>query len=44
VETGIFDFLEHLPDKILKHNNLDFVTVSEAVEKYNAIGEIFKKT
>ena len=35
-----FDFLEHLPDKILKHNHLDFITVSEAVEKYNSIGEI----
>ena len=39
-ETGIFDFLEHLPDNILKHNHLDFVTVSEAVDKYNSMGEI----
>ena len=39
-ETGIFDFLRHLPSQILCHDNLDFVTVSEAVERYQAVGEI----
>ncbi len=39
-ETGIFDFLEHLPDSILNYNHLDFVTVSEAVERYNPIGDV----
>ena len=39
-ETGIFDFLNYLPEKILKYKNLDFVTVSEAVERYNTVGEI----
>jgi len=39
-ETGIFDFLSHLPGKVLNQKYLDFVTVSEAVERYNAIGEI----
>jgi len=40
IETGIFDFLSHLPWEVLKHNNLDFVTVGEAVNKYNTVGEI----
>ncbi len=39
-ETGIFDFLSHLPGEILKHQNLDFVTVSEAIERYQPTGEI----
>lgn len=39
-ETGIFDFLEHLPAETLKHDHLDFVTASTAVERYNPVGEI----
>ena len=39
-ETGIFDFLKHFPGEVLKHEHLDFVTVSEAVEKYEPVGEI----
>jgi len=39
-ETGIFDFLFHLPEEVLKHHHLDFVTVSEAVERYNTVDEI----
>ena len=39
-ETGIFNFLEHLPGEILKHNHLDFVTVSEAIDRYDIMGEI----
>lgn len=39
-ETGIFDFLSHLPGEILKYQNLDFVTVSEAIERYQSTGEI----
>ena len=39
-ETGIFDFLRHLPDEVLKHDHLDFVTVSTAVERYNVVGNI----
>ena len=31
-ETGIFDFLDHLPAEILKHPDFDFKTVSEAAE------------
>ena len=39
-ETGIFDFIKHLPRAVLKHKHLDFVTVSEVVDRYNTIGEI----
>ncbi len=37
VETGIFDFLRHLPGEILKHPDNNFVTPSEAVTRYNPI-------
>jgi len=40
IETGIFNFLNHLPREVLKHKHLDFVTVSEAVERYEPVGEI----
>ena len=39
-ETGIFDFLSHLPGKVLSQKYLDFVTVSEAVERYNTVGTV----
>jgi alpha-amylase len=39
-ETGIFDFLKQLPKEVLNYNHLDFITVSEAVERYNVVGEI----
>lgn len=39
-ETGIFDFIRHLPGEVLRQKHLDFVTVSEAIDKYRAVGEI----
>lgn len=33
-ETGIFDFLEHLPGEILKHPDFDFKTPSEVIAAY----------
>jgi alpha-amylase len=39
-ETGIFDFLRFLPKEILQHPHLDFVTVSEALQRYTPTGEI----
>ena len=39
-DTGIFDFLGHLPGEVFKHDNLDFVTVSEAVERYEPVCDI----
>jgi alpha-amylase len=39
-ETGIHDFLKHLPMEILKWWHLHMVTPSEVVEKYEPVGEI----
>jgi alpha-amylase len=39
-DTGIFKFLEKLPEEILKHPDNNFVTVSEAAEKYSAVAEM----
>lgn len=39
-DTGIFDFLRHLPDEVLKHPDNDFVTVSEAISRYPAVAEL----
>jgi alpha-amylase len=39
-ETGIFNFLQHLPEEVFRYDYLDFVTVSEAVERYTPVGEI----
>ena len=34
--TGIFNFLDHLPEEILKHKDFDFKTPSEVIESYPA--------
>jgi alpha-amylase len=39
-ETGIFDFLSHLPEETLQRPGLDFVTVNEAVNQYQPVSEI----
>jgi alpha-amylase len=39
-ETGIHDFLSHLPSEILKWWNLHMATPSEVAEKYASVGEI----
>jgi len=39
-DTGIFDFLEHLPEELFKHPDNDFVTVSEAIKRYPAVAEM----
>ena len=39
-ETGIFDFISHLPGEVFKHDNLDFVTVSEAIARYEPVGDV----
>jgi alpha-amylase len=40
VETGIFEFLRHLPAEILKYKHLDFVTVREAIARNSPVGDI----
>jgi len=39
-DTGIFEFLRHLPGEILKHPNNNFVTVDEAVKKFPVSGDL----
>ncbi len=38
-ETGIFDFLSHLPQEIFKHGDFNFKTPSEVVAAYPTRGE-----
>jgi alpha-amylase len=39
-ETGIFDFLKHLPAEVLKDPENNFLTPSQVLDRYDAIGEI----
>ncbi len=39
-DTGIFEFLKHLPKKILEHKDNNFLTPSEAIKKYPIRGEV----
>jgi len=39
-DTGIFDFLAHLPGEVLKHPDNDFKTPSEVIRDYQPVGEI----
>ena len=38
--TGIFQFLEHLPEAILRHPDWNFKTVSEVVDSYPSTAEL----
>jgi len=38
-ETGIFEFLSHLPQEILRHPDFHFKTPSETINSYDAKGE-----
>lgn len=39
-ETGILDFLEHMPDEILKSKKFAFATPSEIVDKYQPVSAV----
>ncbi|KPK15433.1 MAG: alpha-amylase [Myxococcales bacterium SG8_38] len=39
-ETGIFDFLEHLPDLLFTHPHWDVLTPSQAIDRYPALGDL----
>ena len=39
-ETGIFEFMRHLPGEILKHPDNNFKTPSEAAKDYSAVDSI----
>lgn len=39
-DTGIFDFLRALPEHVLRNPDNDFVTPSEAIARYEPVGEL----
>ncbi len=39
-DTGIFDFMRHLPQEVLKHPDNNFKTPSEVVECYQPVGTV----
>jgi alpha-amylase len=39
-EAGIFDFLERLPGELLKHENTEFMTVSEAIDAFEPVDRV----
>jgi alpha-amylase len=39
-ETGIFNFMRHLPEQILAHPDNDFRTPSEIVQSYEPVGTV----
>jgi alpha-amylase len=39
-ETGIFEFMSHLPEYIFKHHDFGFMTPSEASETFSSVGHI----
>lgn len=38
--TGIFEFMRHLPENIMRHQDWDFCTPSEAISRYKPVSEI----
>ncbi len=39
-DSGIFDFISHLPGELLKHPDNTFSTPSEIIEKYDSVAEL----
>lgn len=39
-DTGIFEFMEHLPEVVWQHPDYKFQTVTEAARQYESVGEI----
>ncbi|MHB8651827.1 MAG: glycoside hydrolase family 57 protein [Minisyncoccota bacterium] len=39
-DTGIFDFLRALPGEVLRHPDNNFVTPTEALERYDSVAEL----
>ncbi len=39
-ETGIFDFIRHLPGEVLKHPENNFLTPAQVVDRYDAVDEL----
>jgi alpha-amylase len=39
-DTGIFDFLHHLPEQWLKNHEHRFMTVSEAIDRFDSVDQV----
>jgi alpha-amylase len=39
-DTGIFDFLRHVPGEVLKHPDNNFLTPSQVIDRYDSVAEI----
>ena len=39
-DTGIFDFMQALPEKVMASGKNDFLTVSQGIDRYPAAGEV----
>jgi alpha-amylase len=39
-DTGIFDFIKHLPGEVMKHPDNNFLTPSQICDTYEPVGEI----
>ncbi len=39
-ETGIFDFIRHLPEAVLRDGTFEFVTPAQAAKKHAVVGEL----
>jgi alpha-amylase len=39
-ETGIFDFMRHLPGAVMENTDNDFLMPSEVIQRYDAMGEV----
>jgi len=39
-DTGIFDFMRHLPDEVLKHPDNNFKTPSEVIQAYGSADQV----
>ena len=39
-DTGIFEFLHHMPQEVLRHEHLEFALPSELVERYEPMDEV----
>jgi len=39
-DTGIFKFMERLPSALMQHKDNDFVTVSEAADRYEPVSDL----
>lgn len=39
-DTGIFDFMRHLPEAVFRHPDNDFLTPSEIIDRYEPAGEL----